>query len=106
MPLGKRGFQKGNKWSTGRPKAQHTVSAEKAREVLVKAVVKKMRDLIEAKFDLALGHKILKHKFGKEIIYSVSPDGVSIEYLFNQVVGKPKESVMHSGEIRTLIVDI
>ena len=86
-------FQKGNKLSRGRPKAGHTISAEKAREVLVREVTNRMEDLLKAKFALALGHKRVKTTpTGKEIIYSISPDGSSIEYLFNQAIGRPKET--------------
>ena len=91
----------------GRKKAGHTLSAEKAREILVNSVTSRMKELLEAKYALALGHKKLTTtKLGREIVYTVSPDGTSIEYLFNQAIGKPQESVKHTGEIRTLIVDI
>lgn len=106
MPKGKRGFQQGNRLG-GRRKAEKTLTSEKAREVLINSVTARMTELLEAKYALALGHKKLKiTPFGKEIVYIVSPDGTSIEYLFNQAFGKPKESVEHSGEIRTLIIDL
>ena len=70
------------------------------RQILEKRVQEELEPLIEAKFDLAKGHfmYITKHdpKTGKEIVekvYKRSPDSKSLEYLLDQVIGKPTSPI-------------
>ncbi len=100
-------FPKGYK-PTGRPKAPHTVKAEKAREWIVKQIAKNLEPIFAAKLDLALGHYYegtAPGTSGKMKIYKTSPDGSALRYLIDQGIGRPKESVELSGSIKTLIVD-
>lgn len=83
-------FEKGNKLGEGRPKARHTLLAEKMREAVVDAVNAKLPELLDAKFDLALGHKEI---IAGEVVYRKAPDANSIQYLLNQVIGKALEKV-------------
>lgn len=43
----------------GRPKAAHTIEAEKARQTLITEVATRLRPILDAKFDLALGHNVM-----------------------------------------------
>ena len=97
MPKGIRGFQQGNRLG-GRRKAEKTIEAEKAREFVINKVAANLRPLLDAKLDLALGHKVLKKiGDGTEFVYTESPDGNAIQYLLNQTIGKPKETIEHQG---------
>ena len=103
MPKGIKGFQLGNKV---RKKAPHTIAAAKAREFVIKKVNENLEPLLNAKLDLALGHKKLHiTPTGEEEVYTESPDGNAIQYLLNQDIGKPKETVEHQGDI-TLKIDV
>jgi len=83
-------FEKNNTWGQGRPKARHTILAEKMREAVVDAVNEKLPELLDAKFDLALGHYETKDQ---KKVYKTAPDANSIQYLLNQVIGKALEKV-------------
>lgn len=84
----------GKREGAGRKKASHTILAEEMRKKLVEEVNKKLPELLEAKFDLALGHQVLEiDKEGEERVYTKSPDGNTLRYLLDQVIGKAKENV-------------
>ena len=96
----------GKRIGAGRKKAGRTVTAEKMRECFVNEVAKKMPALVEAHMDLALGHHYEKMtETGVMRIYKASPEQKAGQYLLDQGIGKPKESIEHSGSIKTLIVD-
>ena len=89
----------GKRPGAGRKKgcvAAHTLEASKMREYLIERVRQEMDALLEAKFALAKGHYFLGDD-GK--VYTKSPDSNSIQYLLNQSIGKPKETVEHSGSL-------
>ena len=103
MPKGVKGFQKGNKC---RPKAPHTLEREEMRRTIVERIAERLEPLLDAKFDLALGHyRIGSVKNGTIRIYRVSPDGNAIQYLFNQAIGKPTETIKVDEDV-TIILDI
>lgn len=81
----------------GRPKGSkggNTIAAEKLREFIIQKVREHVEPLMQAQLDLALGHKkLVKTKAGKELAYTISPDRNSIQYLLNQAIGKPRETV-------------
>ena len=83
-------------------KASHTLEAEKAREFVVNKVVENLEPLMEAKLDLALGHK-KETPDGK--VYTTSPDGNAIQYLLNQGIGKPTETLKVEEDV-TLKIDV
>lgn len=96
----------GKREGAGRKKGIAAITADKMRDFVVKEIAKKIPNILEAKFDLALGHKVLrKTPTGSEFVYLESPDGNALRYLLDQGIGKPKESVEISGQIKTLIVD-
>ena len=66
----------------GRKKGYKAIAAEKAREYLVKRIAQELDPIITEILNAA--------KKG---------DTKAIEYVLNQLVGKPKESVEHSGDL-------
>lgn len=90
----------------GRPKGSISEATRKKyimRQILVEKVHEEIEDLLSAKFDLAKGHYmyVTKHdpETGKEIverIYKKAPDGKSLEYLLDQVIGKPTTPIEFS----------
>lgn len=85
----------------GRPKgslSEATRRKQLMRQILEKKVEEEIEPLLAAKFDLAKGHFMyitkVDPKTGKEIVekvYKRSPDGKSLEYLIDQVIGKPTQ---------------
>jgi hypothetical protein len=77
------------------------------RRKIVEEVNTRLIPLLKAKFDLALGHyEVRENKEGELCdVYFVKPDGNAIQYLLNQTVGKPKETVEIDGDM-TLKIDI
>ncbi len=70
------------------------------RQLLVEQVYDQFGELMQAKFDLAKGHWEYVEHFNetsrkKETIrvYKTSPDAKSLEYLIDQVVGKPTSKI-------------
>ena len=91
----------------GRPKGSvgnHTLEASKLREFIVNEVAKKGQALLDAKMDLALGHKKLHMTpSGSELVYIESPDPNSIRYLLDQTIGKPTETIKIDEDIKLKI---
>ena len=93
----------------GRPKGSFSTSkkmAIKMREELVKTVRREFKPIIKAQIDLAKGHVIeneikVNGKTYKRY-YLRSPDIASSKYLLDQTLGKAKESLELSGEIKTI----
>ena len=80
----------------GRKKGTNAIEAEKLREFLIEKVREKANELAAAKMDLALGHRF---QDSEGHVYTKSPDGAAIQYLLNQAIGKPKETVEHQGDV-------
>ena len=96
----------GKQPGAGRPKGSFsgsTLKAMKARELLIEEVTKKWKPLIEAQMALALGHYERVKVNGKtEKVYLQGPDQNAIKYLMDQTIGRAKESLELSGEVKTL----
>lgn len=73
------------------------------RDYVVATIAQKKKKLIEAQLDVAIGYSYITES-GKKI-YTKPPNASTGEYLLNQLIGKPKESVDVKTEIR-LNVDI
>ncbi len=92
----------------GRPKESRnrkTIEAKVAEELLRGQVLEKIQELINAKFDLALGiyfEKIIKGKMIR--VYKKEPDNRAIEDLLTRALGKPKDNSLENigGEIGKL----
>lgn len=76
MPKGVKGFQKGNKVATGRPKAHHTIEAAKAREYIIQRVTEELGPIMDNLIALA--------KAG---------DIAAIKDLLDRAYGKAKETM-------------
>lgn len=87
----------------GRPKGSisHTTKLKRMmREILVQQVHDQFGELMQAKFDLAKGHWAYVTKYNEQTkkeevvrVYQQSPDAKSLEYLIDQVVGKPTSKI-------------
>lgn len=100
---------------SGRPKGSHedeTKIGIQMRKHLTKRVKKELNNLIDSQLQLAKGIKLaanitlIDRKDGKKVtgdIFTKAPEGKAGEYLMNQAIGKPKESVEMSGEVKTII---
>lgn len=88
----------------GRPKGSvgtHTLDASEMRKRIIETVNQNLQPLMEAKMDLALGHNFahMDEKGNLVKVYKKSPDSNSIQYLLNQSVGKPKETMEIQSEV-------
>lgn len=98
----------------GRPKGSVSLSTRlqmEMKEALFKHVNKYFVPLLEANTDLALGtlhadNPVFDETTGKMIrakIYKKDPDGGAIRYMFDQTIGKAKETVEHTGNITGIL---
>lgn len=87
-------------------KASHTVDAIEMRKKVIATVEKNLTPLMEAKLDLALGNYEAFQNDDGEVVraYKKAPDGNAIQYLLNQGIGKPRETIEVQSEV-TLKVD-
>jgi hypothetical protein len=79
--MAKGGFRPGS----GRKKGYKAIAAEKAREYLVKRIADELDPITS-----------------QMIAAAKSGDQKAAEYLMNQIVGKAKETVEHSGKVSVL----
>ena|SRR3990167_5659531 len=92
---------------TGRPKSNATLMAMKMREELVKRVKKEFKPILLAQIDSAKGlavHKAVTTSSGRVVdhYYDRVPHLDSSKYLLDQALGRPKESLELSGEVKTI----
>jgi len=85
----------------GRKKGFKAIQAEKMREELIDRVGKEFVPIVSAQIEAAKGMYIEKED---KIIYKKEPDLKAGEYLLNQSVGKPKETVEMKG-VKKLLID-
>jgi len=91
----------GKREGAGRPRGSKdpkTIAKEKALEVLRNEILREWLPLIQTKIALANGVYVIKpiRQAGRVVdvkVYKEKPDSQSLEYLFNMVVGKPKENL-------------
>lgn len=90
-------FSKGKQKTGGRKKGQKnkkTIEQEMALEFMRQRIREEWGDLIDVKIELAKGiwaERVIGGDLVK--VYKEKPDGVSLEYLFSMVVGRPKEAL-------------
>lgn len=107
---------KTSKWGGRKPGAKNkaTLAKEASQEILRNEFVEIVRphlgEILRGQIELAKGaytHKeIIDPDTGEvqEILsYKQPPNQKAGEYLFNQVIGKPKDRVEIEGEVRTLV---
>jgi hypothetical protein len=73
------------------------------REFTVNKIAQRRQQLIDSQLDVAIGYSYVTEDGSK--IYTQKPNSSTGEYLLNQLIGKPKESIEVKEEIR-LSVDI
>jgi len=96
------GTRGGARPGAGRPvgaRTPHTKESEAVRKAIVKGVKKGVKPILTAMIDLALGVWVeQKMPHGKTRVYRCKPDVHAAKYLFDQVVGKPKEMAEITGK--------
>jgi len=95
----------GSRKGAGRKVATHTVLAEQMRKMMIETLHKRFQPVLEAQIDAAIG--ITSEKFDRKTgeLYYVEegPSTVAAKFVTEQVLGRAKESVEHSGEIKGLV---
>lgn len=83
----------------GRPKGSVKSEVEKTFRAFVNTKTEeRAEEIVQAMFDLALGHKELRtikinQEMKREEVYTVPPNGQMLRYLIDRHLGKPKESI-------------
>ena len=100
----------GKRIGAGKPKghkASHTIETQETRKKIVQMISERTEELMSAKLALALGYtKAITNEAGDiRQVYTVSPDGNAIQYLLNQVIGKPRETIQTLKDEVRLLVD-
>ena len=91
--------QGGRREGAGRKKGSKTLLAEKMREKLVERVNKEFTPIINGQIEKAKGIYYEKITSEGDIkIYKKEPDNKAAEYLLNQSIGRPKETMELSGK--------
>lgn len=110
--MAKKANKKGEEWKGrggyrggGRPKGTSAVAENKleSKKFVVKRIYKKKDRITDALIDAATG--LYYHDPDKGHVYQKKPDTNVGEYLINQLIGKPKESVEITDD-RQLNVDL
>lgn len=84
----------GKREGAGRKKARHTIQAEEARKFVINEIAKDLQPILTAQKDVALGLYYEKIDSGGKIrVYRKEPEARTGEYLLNQIIGKPKETL-------------
>lgn len=73
------------------------------RDYTVNKIALRRQQLVDSQLDIAIGYSYITEKGDK--VYTKAPNASTGEYLLNQLIGKPKESIEVKEEIR-LSVDI
>lgn len=89
----------------GRPIASATLITQKMRELMAQRVEARFGPIIDAQIDAAIG--IVSEKFDRKTgeLYYVEegPSTNAAKFITEQVLGRPKETVEHSGEVKGLV---
>lgn len=88
----------------GRPIASKTLITQKIRERIVEKLYERIDPLIDSQLNSAIGI-ILKKVDGKGLVHYLeeAPSTSAAKFLMEQVLGRPKESIEHSGEMKGLV---
>ena len=97
----------GKRPGAGRKKEQRTIKAEKAREYIIGRIAEELDPIVTAQVEAAKGMYVWKYDLsqGTVRVFLKEPDLKAGEYLLNQGVGKPKETIEHEGEV-SLKIDV
>lgn len=84
----------------GAPIASRTLETQQMRELMLKRLKPRVKELFDALFDSAIGVSITKESGGgEEFVYSKAPDVGAARLLLEYTLGKPKEQVEHAGSM-------
>lgn len=78
-------------------KASHTIASENARAYAIQRITKELDPILTAQIEAAKGMYV---ETDKKIVYQKSPDLKAGEFLLNQNIGRPKETMEVQGEMR------
>ena len=83
----------------GRPVSKATIIAQKTREYLAVALERRLKPIVEAQLDAAMGieTEAFDRRTGKLYYKDPGPNVVAFKTILEQVVGRPKETVEMSG---------
>lgn len=88
----------------GRPIASKTLITQKIRERIIEKLYERIDPLIDSQLNSAIGI-ILKKVDGKGLAHYLeeAPSTSAAKFLMEQVLGRPKESIEHSGGMKGLV---
>ncbi len=92
-------------WPVGkkRDKPSHVGQRKDLREAVLRKIGRHKDAILQAQIEDAKG--LFYYNAEKDIVFTKKPNTAIGEYLLNQLIGKPKESIDHSGEV-SLKIDI
>ncbi len=93
----------GARAGAGAPMSPRTLETQKMRELMLKQLKPRAKELFDALIDSAIGLRVVKEvDGGEEFVYSKAPDVNAARLLLEHTVGKPKETVQHQGGLSVL----
>lgn len=100
-----RGPNGGARKGAGRKVANHTLLAEAMRKMMIETLHERFKPMLEAQIDAAIGITTEKHdrKTGELYYVEEGPSTVAAKFVTEQVLGRAKESVELSGEVKGLV---
>lgn len=113
MPSAQASAKNGKKG--GRPKGQvgnHTLLAQEMRRRLIEKVYENFDPILDGQMELAKGlfhaeHPVLDESTGLMVrakkIVKEKPDAGTAKYLLDQIIGKAKETIEHTGNLTTIV---
>lgn len=96
-----RGKNGGARKGAGRKVANHTLLASQMKQMMVETLHRRFKPMLEAQIDSAIG--VTTEKFNRktgELYYQEeTPNTAAAKFLTEHVIGRPKETIEHSGQI-------
>jgi hypothetical protein len=89
----------GARIGAGAPVSSRTLETQRMREMMLKRLKPRVKELFDALMDSAIGLRVTKEADGgdKEFVYSKAPDVGAAKLLLEYTLGKPKEQIEHAG---------
>jgi len=91
----------GARKGAGRKVANHTLLTSQMKQMMVETLHKRFQPLLEAQIDAAIGVTTEKfdRKKGDYYYQEEGPNVAAAKFITEHVMGRPKESIEHSGQI-------
>jgi len=95
----------GARKGAGRPVLTKTLITQRLKDLLAKRVEARFGPMIDAQLDSAIGIMLQKsdRKTGNLYYQDEAPSTNAAKFLTEQLLGRPKESIEHSGEVKGLV---